>query len=218
MPFKPKVVVDYRENSDVIKYLEDFGSEVELKQLSVGDYVASSRVGIEKKTVQDFLGSIANQRIFKQIPELKESFEKPLFLIEGNPEVLNDGGVHPNSVRGVLSSIAIDHHIPVLWTANIKESAGLIHWIARREQDENRKSEIQLRTKTAVMTEGQELEYVLAGLPFVSNVLSKRLLAKFKTVRKALNSKPEKLMKVEGIGKEKANKIWEVLNREYKTE
>ncbi len=216
--FKPKVVVDTRENQNIVQHLQDFGSIVEIKQLQVGDYVCSERVGIEKKTVSDFLGSIVNQRIFTQITDLKQSYERPVLMIEGNPELLNfERSVHPNAIRGVLSSIAIDQNVPILWTANTKESAGMIHWIARREQDDMKK-ELQIRAKTTPFSDASHQEFIVAGLPNVSNVLSRRLLAKFKTVKKVFSAKPEQLMKVDGIGEEKAKKIWDMLNKEYETE
>ena len=177
--FKPKVVVDTRENSSIVQHLQDFGAIVELKQLLVGDYVCSERIIVEKKTTSDFINSIKDQRLFEQIQELKNSVEKPVLIIEGNPELLfYESNMHPNAIRGVLSSIAIDNNIPILWTANTKESAGMIHWIARREQDDMKK-EIQIRAKTTPFSDANHQEFIVAGLPNVSNVLSRRLLKKF---------------------------------------
>src|SRR3989338_4275906 len=119
--FKPKVVVDTRENQNIVQHLQDFGSIVEVKQLLVGAYVCSERIVIEKKTTSDFINSIKDQRLFGQIQELKNSAEKPVLMIEGNPELLFlESRMHPNAIRGVLSSIAIYHNVPILWTANTK--------------------------------------------------------------------------------------------------
>ena len=212
------VFVDTRENNNIIDYLKECGADVRQKQLLVGDYICSDRVGIEKKTIRDFLGSISNQRIFQQIRELKESFEKPVFLIEGNPEMLYyETNVHPNSIRGVLASIAINYGIPILWSSNIKESAEMIFWIAKREQTK-RSTEISIRTKPKEESLPKNQEYLVAGLPNVSNVLSKRLLKEFKTVKKVFSASESRLKKVEGIGEEKAKKIFDVLNKEYTDE
>lgn len=212
------VFVDTRENQNIVKYLKDCGASVKVKQLLVGDYICSNRVGIEKKTIRDFLGSISNQRIFKQIKEMRESFERPLFMIEGNPEMLYfENNIHPNSIRGVLSSIAVDNNIPIIWSSNVKESAEMIYWIAKREQTD-RKSNIAIRTKSKQNSDSLLQEFIVSGLPGTSNVLSKRLLKKFKTVKKVFSASEEKLQKVEGLGKEKAKKIWEILNKNYEEE
>src|SRR3989344_3092030 len=85
---KITVFVDHRENNMVPAYIKELGAEVVLKQLKVADYICSDRVGIEKKAVSDFLQSIINQRIFKQAGELSDSFERPLLIMEGNPDLL----------------------------------------------------------------------------------------------------------------------------------
>jgi len=45
--------------------------------------------------------------------------------------------------------------------------------------------------------------------------LAERLLKHFKTVENVFTAKEEELMKVEGVGKERAKKIREVLTAEY---
>ncbi len=212
---KITVFVDHRENNMVPAYIKECGADVILKQLKVADYICSDRVAIEKKTVPDFLQSIVNQRIFKQTGELAESFERPLLILEGNPDMLfYERQIHPNTVRGVLSSIAIDYKVPIIWTANSKETAGMIYWIAKREQDHEKRG-IQIRAKVRTETLADKQEYIVAGLPNVSNVLTKRLLKEFKTIKKLFSANQKRLQKVEGIGEEKAKKIWEVLNKEH---
>ncbi|MBI5060969.1 MAG: Hef nuclease, partial [Candidatus Aenigmarchaeota archaeon] len=53
-------------------------------QLKVGDYLLSKRVVVERKTADDFLQSLVDGRLFRQLEELKNQFEKPLLLLEGN--------------------------------------------------------------------------------------------------------------------------------------
>lgn len=218
IPGKITVFVDHRENNMVPAYIKELGAEVIVKQLRVADFICSDRVAIEKKTCSDFLQSIINQRIFRQMEEISASFERPLLLLEGNPDMLFvERGMHPNTIRGVISSIAIDYKIPIIWTANSKETAGMVYWIAKREQDHEKRG-IQIRAKTRTETVEDQQEFIVAGLPAVSNVLTKRLLECFGSVKKIFNAKQNKLMKVEGIGEEKAKRIWELLNAEYKNE
>ncbi len=215
---KITVFVDHRENNMVPAYIRELGADVVLKQLRVADFICSDRVGIEKKTCSDFLQSITDQRIFRQMAEISDSFERPLLLLEGNPDMLFvERQIHPNTVRGVMSSIAIDYKIPVIWTANSKETAEMIYWIAKREQDHEKRG-IQIRAKTRTETTEDHQEFIVAGLPAVSNVLSRRLLEHFGSVKKIFNAKQKKLMNVEGIGEEKAKRIWELLNAEYRRE
>ncbi|MFQ5647934.1 MAG: helix-hairpin-helix domain-containing protein, partial [Candidatus Aenigmatarchaeota archaeon] len=64
----------------------------------------------------------------------------------------------------------------------------------------------------------EQQEYLVAGLPSVSNVLSRRLLERFKTPKRVFNAKEAQLIKVPKIGEEKARKIRTLLDSPYKTE
>jgi len=213
------VLTDSRErNSPVVRFLEESGIRVRSKQLKVGDYIASDRVGIERKQISDFLQSITNQRIFKQLEVLASSYEKPLLILEGNPELLfMENNMHPNSIRGALASITIDYAIPILWTPNSKGTAEQIQRIAYREQVKKERS-LQIRVKQKSPDLARQQEFIVAGLPHVSNKLSKRLLKEFKTIRRVFSSKKERLMRIDGLGEKKAKKILELLNKEYECE
>ena len=65
------------------------------------------------------------------------------------------------------------------------------------------------------LTIKEQQEYVISSLPNVGGTLAKELLKKFKTVKKIVNAKEEKLQKVAKIGDIKAKKIREVLDKEY---
>lgn len=213
---KPTVLVDHRERaSGVTRILERKNVSVKSVQLEVGDYVCSERVCLERKVISDFLNSIIDQRIFSQLENLANSYEKPVLIIEGNPELLYlERNIHENAIRGALSSIAIDYKIPIIWTQNPRETAAQIFWIAYREQiKEKRGLQIRSCKKTAELPRMQE--FLVAGLPHINAKLSKRLLKKFKTPRKIFTASEERLMKVDGLGKEKARKILNLLNSKY---
>jgi ERCC4-type nuclease len=210
------ILADHRESSsNVTRHLKGHDADVRESQLKVGDYIVSERVAVERKAVPDFLQSIIDQRLFKQMEELVCSYEKPVLILEGNPEGLFlERNMHANTVRGVLSSIAIDYRIPIIWTRNSKETAAQIYWMAYREQVGESKG-LQIRCSKRVASLPQQQEFLVAGLPNVSNVLSRRLLKHFGSVSAVYAAQPEELMQVEGIGKEKAKRIWDLINAGY---
>lgn len=216
---RPTVLVDHRERaSGVTKILERKNVFVRLVQLEVGDYICSDRVCLERKDVSDFLSSIVDRRIFSQLENLSGSYEKPVLIIEGNPELLYlERDMHGNAIRGALASIAIDYKIPIIWTQNPKETAEQIFWIAHREQVKE-KREPQIRSSKKASTIPQMQEFLVAGLPHINSKLSRRLLKRFRTPRKIFSASEEKLMKVDGLGKEKAKKIFNLLNRKHEVQ
>jgi Fanconi anemia group M protein len=213
---KVKIVVDHRESKNhVFSHLKDFDADLVREQLKTGDYICSGRVCIERKTVPDFLNSLIDQRIFRQVSDMLECFERPILIIEGDAEMLfYERDVHANAIRGAIASLAIDYRIPIIWTANPKETAAQIYWIARREQLDEKRT-VAIRCPRKMITVREQQEFLMAGLPQVNTKLSRNLLKKFKTPRRVFTAKHESLMNAEGIGKEKASIIWRILNSEY---
>lgn len=205
-----KVYADRRESADVISELERL-CLVERKSLPVGDYVCSDRVGVERKSSSDFASSIMDGRLFSQLKDLC-AYEKPILLIEKNGTV--PSRIHPNAIRGALASIVLDFKIPVIFSDSCIDTAGIIFQIAKREQIEEERN-IAIRQKARLTSMQKQQEFLVAGMPNVSTVLAKRLLSHFKTPKKTFSSSEEELQEIEGIGKEKAKKIFELLNKEY---
>lgn len=212
---KPKVVADSREASSVCIYWLQQLVKLEFRQLEVGDYILSERVGVERKQVRDFLTSIFSQRIFDQLERLKESYPRPLLMLEGDPERLwMERRVHPNTIRGVLASIAIDLQIPIIWSGSPKETAEMLYWIAHREQVKLKK-EVAVRPGKRRRGLAEEQEFLVAGLPGISTVRARQLLLKFRTPRNVFSASINQLKKVRGVGEKTARQIQEVLDSEY---
>ncbi len=214
--YKVKIIADNREKaSGISSSFESVNTNIEFRQLDIGDYICSDRVCVERKTAQDFLLSITDGRLFEQLKRLKDSFEIPILLIEGNPDILfSERGVHPNAVRGVLSSVIIDYKIPILWTHDLEETAAQLFSIAKREQFENKRMP-SIRISKKVRSTKELQEYFISGLPNINSVLSKNLLERFGSPMKLFKADISEIMKAEGIGKERAKKIYEVLNIDY---
>ena len=209
------IAADHRESSStVVKFLSVLGADMKMGQLDVADYVLSDRVAVERKTASDFLSSVKDQRIFEQLKRISESYENPLLPMEGSPEQLFDGGLHDNSVRGALTSIAVDLGMPMIWTRNPKETAAQLYWIAYREQVKLERS-IAIRPNKKVTHLSRMQEFLVAGLPNVNTVIGRRLLKEFRSPRAVFAAKEEKMMEVDGIGREKAKKIADLLDDEY---
>lgn len=210
-----KIFADYREKgSGVIKELVDLNVNIKLDKLDNADYILSSRVGIEFKSVSDFVDSIIDGRLLQQIKNLKRNFERPLVIIEGEEDIYSMRNVHPNAIQGMLATITVSYGIPVLHTKTFKETASLLNIIAKREQEET-SNDFTLHSEKKAMSLKDWQEYVISSLPGVGGTLAKPLLKKFKTVKRVVNAKKEQLEKVEKIGPKKAQAIKDVVEGEW---
>lgn len=207
------IFVDSRElDSKVVDILKRKECVVKERQLEIGDYLISSSTVIERKTSRDFVSSILDKRLFEQAGNLKE-YNTPVILIEGKD--FSDGNnVHPNAIKGALSSLILRYRIPILWMKTPLESGEMIYWLAKREQEEGGK-EISIRSKKSGMSLKEKQEFLLSGLPGIDTKLSKRLLECFKTPEKIFSCSEEKLREVEGIGKILSRRIKKILTEKY---
>jgi len=208
------IYMDNREADTAVAKILAKRCDLRSKQLTVSDYQLSQRVGVERKTVPDFLQSIVDGRLFVQLSDLKKTFSRPILLIEGTEDIFELRKIHPNAIRGALASIATDLEIPIIWTKSQLETAEMLYTIAKREQVQLKKS-VQLRVKRTFRSTNQEQEFLIGGLPKISSVLARRLLKKFGTPERVFTAMAEQLQEVEGIGEKMAKKIRMLLTKKY---
>lgn len=208
-----KIYVDVREKgSSTMKRLLDLGVDVEIKKLDSADYILSSRIGIEFKTVEDFVNSIIDGRLLTQVKNLKENFPKPLLIIEGSEDLYSIRKINPASIQGMLSTITIDFNIPILQTKNPRETAELLKTIAKREQESNK--DFTFHSKKPLTMQEQQ-EYIVSAFPGIGVTLSKPLLSHFSSIKNIVNASEEELKKVDLIGPTKAKNIRKILDTNY---
>ena len=210
------VYVDQREiRSHVAHALEKLGVEIILRTMAVGDYVVSDRVGIERKTADDFLSTFLDGgALFGQISDLARAYKRPLLIIEGEG-IYTKRQIHPNSIRGALTTIAIDFGVPILFTKDEEDTAALISVIAKMEQVDSKK-EINLHGSKTASTLPEQQEYVISAISDIGPIVAKNLLRHFGSVERIITASREELMAVELVGPKTADRIREVVGGIYK--
>ena len=208
------IAVDNREyRSNVVRNLAMKGVKIEPQQLDVGDYVLSSRICVERKNVDDFLDSLLDGKLFKQIQRLRDTYPRPMLVIEGE-NLFTKRNINQNAIYGSLASISVDYGIPVMTTKDATETASLLTVVARREQKSEKKP-VAIRGEKYQMSLKERQQFLVEGLPNVSAVLAKRLLGHFGNIRDIANASEDELRQVEGIGKNIALDISKVLKTDY---
>lgn len=208
------IAVDHREyRSPVIRNLVMKGALIDPQQLDVGDYVLSSRIGIERKHVDDFLESLISGKLFRQLARLRDAYARPLLIIEGEG-LYTKRNISHNAIVGSLSSAIVDFGIPIITTKDAIETANFLYVMACREQREDKKA-VAVREEKRTMSLRDRQQFIVEGLPSVSAVIAKRLLDHFGSVKDIVNASEEELRQVDGIGKHIASDILTILHAEY---
>lgn len=216
-----KIIVDHREDKEIIKELARQGLNIEVKQLLVADFILQTKdvqgnakdLAIERKSQSDFINSIIDKRLHSQLISLKEFYPLQLLIIEGSKNIFSIRNFHPNAIRGMIASIVIDYQIPIIHTKNYRDTVSFLDIIARRLEKPVRNISLVKKRKPMALKEQQE--FLIESLPGIGPNLSKELLKKFGTVKKIVNASEKKLIKVPKIGKKKAESIKKILNEKY---
>ena len=216
------IIIDNRESKNIVKELIKEGIEVEKKQLDVADFIIQTKnldgeiknVGIERKTIQDLLNSIVDKRLINQLMIMKENFDISLLIIEGDDNIYSLRNFHPNSIRGIIATIALDFQIPIIHTKNYRDTAKYLALIAKRLEKPRKLMSLVPKRKPLTLREKQL--YLIESLPGIGPTLATSLLKYFKNIKNLVNADEKELLNVEKIGKIKAKELKKIFDEEQK--
>ena len=206
-----RIIIDERERkSGIPKLLKDIGVNVEIKTLPIGDYIVSHETVVERKSINDLIASIFDGRLFDQCNRLKEHFQFPIILLEGDVDEIESITENPLVFYGALSTIAIDYKIPIIPTPNASHTAKLLVSLSSRK--ESIKGPLLKKIKKSNDVQKQQLS-VLCSLPGVGEKIAIRMLEKFESPLKVLSASTKDLAKIPGLGESRAKKIKKMLEK-----
>ena len=135
---KLRIVVDEREKkSGIPDLLKEIGINLEIKTLPIGDYIVAPETVVERKTISDLISSIFDGRLFDQCNRLKEHYQFPILLIEGDISEIEKLTENPFVFYGAISSIVIDFKIPVIPTPSASHTSKLLISMCSRKDIAN---------------------------------------------------------------------------------
>jgi ERCC4-type nuclease len=210
------IIADDREcKSDVIKFLSEIENvALSIRRLSVGDYQIGSRVIVERKTLKDFVISIVDGRLFKQMIRIANSTFTGVLILEGKAIDTVDLGMTREAMQGALITVSLILGIPVLRSKDPSETAKLIVYIDRQ---------IESMARGGVHRHGYRPKdkrkiqlFILQGLPGIGPERADRLLDRFGSVEAAISASSNELQSVDGIGQSIADKIKWAVSEEMK--
>ncbi|WP_254532213.1 DEAD/DEAH box helicase [Natrinema gelatinilyticum] len=212
-----EVVADQREmDANIARDLSRRDEiEVRLETLDVGDYVLSDRVIVERKSVGDFVDSLVggDRSVFEQAGAMARHYSRPIIVVEGDG-LYEQRDVHPNAVRGALSSLAVDFGVSVLRTEGETDTTELLAVIAGREQT-TADREVSVHGEKGSKTLSEQQEYVVASIAEIGPVTARSLLEAFGTVEDVMIATEDELQEADGVGSVTAERIREVIGSDY---
>lgn len=209
------IIADLRERaSGIPRALSEKGLEVRMQRLEVGDYLLTPKIAVERKTTADFIQSIFDKRLFAQVGALRMSFPNPILLIEKCDSPSRE--IRPSAVRGAMLYVSLLNRIPIIHTENAADTVEMLFAMAQLVHRDTAQ-EFSLHAKRRSASPQKTQRYILETIPGIGPHLAKALLQQFGNLQAVFNAAPDDLMEVPGIGRNRAEKIRTLLQRDYRS-
>lgn len=212
-----RIIADRREQkSGIPKLLAKAGVNVESATLITGDYVVANETIVERKSVRDFVSSIADGRLHDQCARLRAEFKHPVLIVEGGSELLAKVIDNPFVFYAAISQVAIEFEISVIQTPNATHTAKLLISLGTRKGLKGGPLLKKQKKKSGVALRDQQIN-MLCGLPGIGVKLATRLLDRFGTPQAVMSATASELALVEKLGSARAKRLRGVLGTSAKT-
>jgi|TARA_R110000782_G_scaffold14198_3_gene42653 ERCC4-type nuclease len=215
--------IDNRERSGleqlVIKYCDKNKLKYEVRQTHLTDYTFAS-VGIEAKSIEDYLGSLYSGHLERQLQNLDDNYAQPILLVWGTldqyiAKAMKGGRKIPYarafaSYTGSLARFSNDFDIQIITFSDKSTAARFI--CKRFEKHGTLRSTATYRVMRRTATEDMRVDILRAA--GCSDAIAKRLLKEHGSVAEIVGLDAKTLMQSEGVGKVRAERIMKALNSE----
>lgn len=217
------VIVDAREfKSATLPYtLYQKGIQVIPAMLTVGDFVITPEICIERKSVADLVGSLNNGRLYQQCINMFRYYELPMLLIEFKevPSSSKYGAYQPlldEQVRVKLDLLLlIFPKLKILWSFSPDHSTEIILSLKLLRQEPDLAQALSMGTTAIGDSSEQQNENTdaidtLLQMPGVNEANVFVLTSTYNSIREISHASEEDLKKL--IGKECSKRLFGFLN------
>ncbi|MGQ4833521.1 MAG: ERCC4 domain-containing protein [Candidatus Asgardarchaeia archaeon] len=237
MPILHKLYVDTREPSNIQEIMKSlFPNKVEIKILDVGDFIfdfIKYVVITERKSIEDFVNSIRNNRIWEQlqkIANIKEmhgkEVKRKVLLIDGtldqfmpDSQFLSEKQKNKfyASIMGAIQQIVFVYGVPIIFADNQVALKQFFRILVKREENGKKDAIPSVKCTKEENRFSGEIDYrivMLTAIPTIGPQLAKNLLKRYRSIRNIVNATKESLAKVPGIGTKRAEIIFNFFRSE----
>ncbi|KAH7304931.1 DNA repair protein [Stachybotrys elegans] len=228
----PRVVVDVREfRSSLPSLLHGRSIVVVPCMLTVGDYVLSPNICVERKSISDLISSFKDGRLYNQAETMFQHYKNPMLLIEfdqnksftlepfadlsGNASSVMPGNA-PSDLQSkiVLLTLAFPR-LRIIWSSSPYQTAEIFESLKAQEDEPDPIAAVRAGLDKDMRAEdqvfNQEPQDMLAVVPGVTPESIKTIVWKTENVREVANMAQEELEPL--VGKVAARSIYRFFDK-----
>lgn len=178
------------------------------------------RIGVQRKEIKDFIASVQDGRLGKELLQM-EQLDIRVLVVEGKLRWTRDGELvdgwarlSKSQLRGALFTVQ-SKGVWVEWSESKEETGKVIDDLFQWSKKDSHST---LLVRQGPRTDGWGRRgnrdwqiHILSSLPGIGAGLAEKMIDHFGSIPLQLAVPKSKLMEVEGIGRNKADKIMEAL-------
>uniref|UniRef100_A0A182Y440 DNA repair endonuclease XPF n=1 Tax=Anopheles stephensi TaxID=30069 RepID=A0A182Y440_ANOST len=239
----PRVIVDMREfRSDLPCLIHRRGIDVVPLTITIGDYIITPEICVERKSISDLIGSLNSGRLYNQCVQMTRYYAKPILLIEFDQNkpfhfqryfmVSNSGGGSSSGVASSNEDIMaklqlLTIHFPKLrlvWSPSPYSTAQLFEELKQGKAEPDPDVAVKVGSDEAVHDEQDgsldglgnvEVQEFLLKLPGITTRNVRRILRQCVSLRDLTQKTEAQLEELLG-GPAMAKQLWEILHVAHK--
>lgn len=209
---KVEVIIDVHEPTDIS---ETVASHTDVESISIDDLPAAdleiAGVGFERKTVKDYISSLKEDRLDRQLHKLGQRYEHAYVLIDGDASETNDpfrSDIAESSIRGSWASLTAREDSGVHSVIPCSNSALLADMairLARKHIEESGRQFIPTESAEPDAPTALKMYLQING---VGPSMAETIYEQYPTVQEFMDEADyEALQELEGIGEQMALRI-----------
>lgn len=234
-----RVIVDIREfTSSLPGILYRAGIKVVPCMLTVGDYIVTPKVCVERKAIPDLISSFKSGRLYTQCEHMFRHYELPTLLIEFDgsksfsfepfADIRPQKGNAPNAVATKLLKQDIQSKLmmlllafpklKIIWSFSPYETAQIFLEIKSKQEEPDIASAISKGVNQSLTTEkgeppvfNEDAIDLIQNIPGINNANYYSVINRFKSIEKLVNLTEDEL--VETLGQENGTKAYRFIHR-----
>ncbi|KAF2745819.1 DNA repair protein-like protein RAD1 [Sporormia fimetaria CBS 119925] len=228
----PRVVVDVREfRSSLPSLLHGRAIAIVPCMLTVGDYVLSPQICVERKSVRDLIGSFANGRLFNQVESMMEHYKYPMLLIEfeqnksftlepfsdlSGPATSAGLATAPDLQAKIVMLTLAFPRLKIIWSSSPYQTAEIFAELKSQQEEPDPLRAVQLGLDPTMQGDemrsfNQTSQDLLRAVPGVNETVAMRLMLETENLMEVANMEERELAAL--VGTQAARRIWRFFNK-----
>ena len=201
------IKIDDRESKEFQSICSIFFNEYKISHLLVGDIVVDDQVCFEHKTPNDFISSIYDGLLFKQIGQMKANYQYSYIIVSGSmTDIISTPNTKYNSLMAAISSCLV-RGCPIIFCDNYENVCDIIKRLSTKLLD--RKSRTIPIIEIPIKHDQLRLICSINGISEKKGIA---LLDRFNSPMNVFEASRKELLEVKGIGNKIVDRIRKILS------